>query len=121
MRHYLDFAATSAIRPPEVARAVAEFLNTSGGSAGRGGHSAAVEAARVAFRCRRAVAQLLRLPGDPGRIAFTFNATHALNAALWGLLGRDDGVVVTAFDHNAVLRPAALLQRERGEIGRAHV
>ena len=113
MRHYLDFAATSALRPPAVAEAVADFLNTSGGSAGRGGYSAAIEAGRVAFRCRRAVAKVLGLPGDPGRIAFTFNATHALNTALWGTLDRRDAVVVSQYDHNSVLRPAHRLAQER--------
>ena len=81
MRHYLDFAATSAVRPPEVIRAVTDFLTDCGASVGRGGHSAAVEAERIAFRCRRALMKVLRLPGDPGRIAFAFNATHAINTA----------------------------------------
>ena len=106
MRHYLDFAATSAVRPASVAQAMAAFLTECGATPGRGGHSAALEASRVAFRCRRAVARVLAIPGDPGRIAFTFNATHALNTALWGLLARGDALVVTQYDHNAVLRPA---------------
>jgi cysteine desulfurase/selenocysteine lyase len=114
MRHYLDFAATSAVRPPEVVRAVADFLNDCGASPGRGGHSAAIEADRMAFRCRRALMKVLRLPGDPGRIAFTFNATHALNTALWGIVDAGDVVVVTQYDHNSVLRPVHQLARERG-------
>ncbi len=81
---------------------------------GRGSHSAALEAERTAFRCRRAVARVLGVPGDPGRIAFTFNATHALNTALWGLLGPEATVVVSQFDHNSVLRPVHALARERG-------
>jgi cysteine desulfurase family protein len=114
MRHYLDFAATSAVRPAVVAEAVAAFLSDCGASPGRGGHSAAIEAERIAFRCRRAVARVLRIPGDPGRIAFAFNATHALNTALWGLLERESTVVVTQYDHNSVLRPVHALARERG-------
>ncbi len=114
MRHYLDFAATSALRPARVADAMAAFLADCGATPGRGGHSAAVEAGRIAFRCRRAVARVLRLPGDPGRIAFTFNATHALNTALWGLLEPGDAVVVTQYDHNSVLRPVHQLVHERG-------
>lgn len=114
MRHYLDFAATSAVRPPRVAQAVAGFLTECGASPGRGGHSAAVEAGRIAFRCRRALMKVMRLPGDPGRIAFTFNATHALNTALWGVLDRGDPVVVSQYDHNSVLRPVHELARERG-------
>ncbi len=114
MSHYLDFAATSALRPPSVAEAMARFVLECGATPGRGGYAPALEAGRLALRCRRAVQRLLGLPGGPGRIAFLQNATHALNTALWGVLGRGDAVVVTAYDHNAVLRPAASLARERG-------
>ena len=114
MKHYMDYAATSAVRPPEVVDAVADFLRGVGCTPGRGGHSGAVEAARIAFRCRRAVARTLALPGDPGRVAFAHNATHALNTALHGLLGPGDVLVVTQYDHNAVLRPAHYLARTRG-------
>ncbi|MXX70306.1 MAG: aminotransferase class V-fold PLP-dependent enzyme [Gemmatimonadetes bacterium] len=112
--HYLDYAATSAIRPPEVGRAMAAFLDGVACTPGRGGHSGAVEAARLAFRCRRALSRTLGLPGDPGRIAFMHNATHALNTALWGLLGPGDVLVISQYDHNAVLRPAHHLSRDRG-------
>lgn len=113
MAHYMDYAATSAIRPPEVGQAVAAFLGGVGCTPGRGGHSGAVEAARLAFRCRRTLARVVGLPGDPGRIAFMQNATHALNTALWGLLCPGDVLVISQYDHNAVLRPAAYLERER--------
>lgn len=114
MRYYLDYAATSAVRPRAVIDAVSEFLDDCGGTPGRGGHSRSVDAGRMAFRCRRAVMKVLGLPGDPGRIAFMQNATHALNTALRGVLGRGDAVVITAYDHNAVLRPVHYLARERG-------
>lgn len=114
MAHYMDYAATSAIRPREVGGAVADFLRGVGCTPGRGGHSGAVDAARLAFRCRRALARVMRLPGDPGRIAFMQNATHALNTALWGLLRPGDALVISQYDHNAVLRPADYLARERG-------
>jgi cysteine desulfurase/selenocysteine lyase len=111
---YLDFAATSAVRPRAVVRAVAEYLENVGATPGRGGHRLAIESGRVALRCRQAIARLLGIPGDVGRIAFMFNATHALNTALCGVLRPRDRLVVTSFDHNAVLRPADQLARERG-------
>ena len=114
MPHYLDYAATSAVRPPEVVQAVADFLQGVGCTPGRGGHSGAMEAARLAFRCRRGLARVMGLPGDPGRIAFMHNATHALNTALWGLLGEGDALVVSQYDHNAVLRPSHYLAQARG-------
>jgi selenocysteine lyase/cysteine desulfurase len=112
--HYLDYAATSAIRPPQVAESVYRFLRDVGATPGRSGHHRALEAGRVAFRCRKAVARILSIPGDPGRIVFGLNATQGLNTALWGLLGEGDVVVTTPFDHNAVLRPLHRLAAERG-------
>jgi cysteine desulfurase family protein len=111
---YLDFAATSAVRPQAVIDAVHAYLADIGATPGRGGHRLAIEAGRRALRCRQALAQLLGLPGDPGRIAFMFNATHAINTALQGVLSKGDVVVVTAFDHNAVLRTVHRLAGERG-------
>src|SRR3954468_19718583 len=70
---YLDFAATSAIRPPCVGEAVAEFLGSCGATPGRGGHRLAVEAGRMAQHCREAIARLLNIPGDPSRIAWMLN------------------------------------------------
>ena len=110
---YLDYAATAAIRPPRVARAITRYIDEIGATPGRGGHRLAIEAGRVALRCRQALARLLCLPGDVGRIVFMANATQALNTALWGCVRPRDRMVVTAFDHNAVLRPAARLARER--------
>lgn len=112
--HYLDYAATSAIRPRQVTDAICDFLDQVGASPGRGGYARSVNSARTAFRCRRALARIMGLPGDPGRIAFMLNATHALNTALHSLLAEGDRVVVTAYDHNAVLRPTHRLSVIRG-------
>jgi selenocysteine lyase/cysteine desulfurase len=68
----------------------------------------------MAFRTRRALSKVMGLPGDPGRIAFMFNATHALNTGLNGVLREGDTVVLTSFDHNAVLRPVHHLAETRG-------
>lgn len=108
---YLDYAATAAVRPPVVADAVAAYLRDIGATPGRSGHARALGAGRVALRCRQQLAKLFNIAGDPGRIAFQFNATHALNTALHGLLAPGEAVVRTVFDHNAVRRPIAALAR----------
>lgn len=112
--HYLDYAATSAVRPASVVEAVSAFLTGCGASPGRGGYSRSVESGRIAFRCRRSLTRLLGLPGDPGRLAMMFNATHALNTALGGVLRTGDVVVLSDYDHNAVLRPVHMLEQTRG-------
>jgi selenocysteine lyase/cysteine desulfurase len=108
---YLDYAATSAIRPPEVVEAIVAYLTDIGATPGRSGHRRAIEAGRLAFRSRQLLAELLGLEGDPGRIAFQLNATHALNTAIFGVVSAGDRVVRTRYDHNAVRRPVAALSR----------
>jgi selenocysteine lyase/cysteine desulfurase len=51
-------------------------------------------------------------------VVFGAHATQALNTALMGTLRTGDVVVVTDFDHNAVLRPAAALSRRGVELRR---
>ncbi|MGW8267292.1 MAG: aminotransferase class V-fold PLP-dependent enzyme [Longimicrobiales bacterium] len=108
--HYLDYAATAAVRPPQVTEAVRRFLSEVGATPGRGGHRLSLEAGRVAHHCRVAVCRILGVPEDPTRVALTLNATQGVNLALRGVLHPGDTVVTTAYDHNAVLRPVHLLE-----------
>lgn len=100
---YLDNAATTLHKPCTVAHAVARAVNELGG-VGRGAHEASLDAGYVVFRAR---AQLARLFGieNPSRIAFSANATEALNTAINGLVCSGDRIVTTAASHNSVLRP----------------
>ncbi|HYR08398.1 MAG TPA: aminotransferase class V-fold PLP-dependent enzyme [Longimicrobium sp.] len=109
---YLDYAATSALRPEAVIEGVARYLRDVGATPGRAGHRRAVEAGRIVLRCRRMLAELFNAPGDPGRLTLHLNATHALNAALFGLLRPGDRVVRTEYDHNAVRRPVLALAQQ---------
>lgn len=114
MIHYLDHAATTARRPTEVMEAVSRYLAECGATPGRAGHRLALEAGRLVLEARRAVLEVLDLPGDPARVTFGMNATQGINTALQGILRPGDALVVTALDHNAVLRPAHRLEREGG-------
>lgn len=116
--HYLDFAATAAIRPPEVAAAMRDFLDHVGATPGRGSYSRALDAGRMVRSARTAVQRVLGLDGQPGTVVFAANATQALNTALVGCLQGGDVLVVTDFDHNAVRRPALELERRGIELRR---
>ena len=81
---YLDSAATSLHKPPQVARAVAEAICTAGNAA-RGAHGASMAASRTVYDTRCLAARLLGCP-RPDHVAFTANSTMALNMAICGLL-----------------------------------
>lgn len=101
---YLDNAATSCPKPPQVVEAVSRALQEVCANPGRGAYDAALEAGRVLLRARRTVARLIGAR-DESRVVFTLNATHALNLALKGLLGKGGHVVTSSLEHNAVIRP----------------
>lgn len=101
---YLDHAATSWPKPPEVLRAMYHFLETAGGNPGRSGHRLSIEAGRIVYDTREVIAQLFHAP-DPLRVLFAPNATFALNQALYGLLAPGDRVITTSIEHNSVMRP----------------
>ena len=100
---YFDNAATTMLKPPEVAQAVAAAINSFGG-VGRATHDAALGADMTVYRARRQVAKLFGAP-DPKRVVFTHNVTEALNIIITGLVGSGDHAVTTAASHNSVLRP----------------
>ena len=100
---YLDSAATSFYRPPQVAQAVAEAINTMG-NASRGTGAPALSGARVIYETRELLARLFHAPG-PEQVAFTANSTESLNVAIKGLTRPGDRVVTTVLEHNSVLRP----------------
>jgi cysteine desulfurase/selenocysteine lyase len=108
---YLDNAATCWPKPPAVVEAMAHFLNEIGANPGRSGHRRSVEAGRVVYQAREALAALFGL-ADPLRLVFTPNATYALNLALRGLLRPGDHVITSSMEHNAVMRPLRAVEQE---------
>lgn len=108
---YLDNAATSWPKPPEVIEAMREFLETSGGNPGRSGHRLSLAAGRTVAEARLGMARLLGIR-DEMRIVFLHNATAALNLALAGYLRPGDRVAADDRAHNAAMRPLAALARE---------
>jgi cysteine desulfurase family protein len=109
---YLDHAATSWPKPPEVLAAMHNFLERAGGNPGRSGHRLSIEAGRVVYDTREALADFFGIH-DPLRVIFTPNATYGLNIAIRGLVQPGDRVVTGGMEHNAVMRPLRA-QEQRG-------
>lgn len=109
---YLDNAATTLHKPPQVAEAVLHAMTTMGNAA-RGAHSGALEASRTVFGTREKLARLSTCQ-RADHVVFTANSTEALNIAISGLIHKGDHVISTDCEHNSVLRPLYRLEEERG-------
>jgi len=112
---YLDNAATSFPKPDEVHEAVLHAMRSVGASPGRGGYRQSLEAGRILFQAREAVARFFSI-ADSSRVIFTHNATGALNLALQGTLIAGDHVITTSMEHNSLLRPLYALQSKGVEL-----
>ena len=109
---YLDNAATTLHKPPQVAEAVLHAMTTMGNAA-RGAHSGALEASRTVYGTREKLARLFACQ-RADHVVFTANSTEALNIAISGLIHKGDHVISTDCEHNSVLRPLYRLEEERG-------
>jgi cysteine desulfurase family protein len=109
---YLDNGATSYPKPDSVYTSIVEYMRGNGASPGRGNYARAMEADKLVYKTRKALAKLLGAP-RPGQIIFTCNATESINMALKGYLKEGDKVLTTSFEHNAVTRPLKKLETER--------
>lgn len=103
---YFDSAATTFQKPPQVRRAMGKAMECCA-SPGRGGYVQARRADALVFSCREAAAKLFDCA--PEQVVFTMNATHGLNIAIRSLVRPGSRVVISGFEHNAVVRPLHLL------------
>jgi len=113
---YLNNAATSWPKPPEVIAAVNESFRTPFSEAGRSATSLSSDCVAEA---REIVARYFHAP-TPDHMVFSANATDALNILIHGFAQQQKEkfhVVITEPDHNSVIRPLRTLEKE----GRCHV
>ena len=80
---YLDNAATTMRKPPQVVQAVVKALESIG-NAGRGAYHASLDASRIIYDTRVKLVEFFG--GDHAeQVAFTANSTESLNLAIKGL------------------------------------
>ncbi len=103
-RIYLDNAATSWPKPPEVIEAIQQFYSVFGAAAHRGAAGHVGDSNCILNEARKAIAQLLNA-SEARQIVFTANATDALNLAIHGVVRNGQHVVTSVVEHNSILRP----------------
>lgn len=107
---YFDNAATTKNKPQEVYDAAYRYMMDVGVSPGRGSYQLGIEASRRLYRTRCCVGRFFGLTA-PDRVIFTKNSTEAINLFFNGWLQNNDHVIISCFEHNAVLRPLETLKR----------
>lgn len=102
---YLDNAATTLRKPAAVYTSMMWNTVFKSVNAGRGGHKMSMYGMNGIIEAQDEIAELFNIY-KPQNIAFTLNATYALNMVMIGVLLHGGHVIVTEMDHNSVLRPA---------------
>lgn len=110
-RIYLDNASTTFPKAEGVAEAVYHYIKACGCNINRGGYDEAYQAEGIVLDTRQRLAALFNGP-DCRNVVFTRNITESLNVLLKGLLQPGDHVLVSAMEHNAVMRPLMQLTRQ---------
>ena len=103
-RIYMDYACTSYPKPDEVIRAMTDYMIRIGSNVSRSSYGTAYEAEEIVYDTRAMLCDLFHGP-DVKNVIFTKNITESLNVLLKGLLKPGDHVLVSAMEHNAVMRP----------------
>lgn len=110
---YFDHASTSFPKPQAVSDRIHAYLTQFGVSPGRGNYKLALRAEEQVEQARALLAKLLHV-SDASHVAFTMNATHALNIVVHGCLAPNSHVLICSYSHNAALRPLEALKQKRG-------
>lgn len=101
---YFDNSATSRNKPKEVYDAFNYYVRDIGVSPGRGSYVLGITASRMLYQSRKAVAKFFGIDNS-NNVVFTKNSTEAINLFFNGYLNSGDHVLISPFEHNAVLRP----------------
>ena len=107
-RIYLDQASTSFPKAPGVAQAMMDYLTMNGVNVNRGCYSSAYSAEEVIYETRQLLAEPFHF-SKCKNVIFTPNVTTSLNFILKGFLKPGDHILVSAMEHNAVMRPVVQL------------
>ncbi len=116
-RIYMDNASTSFPKAPGVAEAMRVFTEEIGCNVNRGSYADAYTATEVVIETREKLARLFAAPGSKN-IVFTQNITASLNMLIKGLLQSGDHVLVSAMEHNAVMRPLVQMEKRGVQFSR---
>ncbi len=101
---YLDNAATSFPKAPDVGASMKHLIDSMGCNVKRGTYSTAYSAGEVVLETKELLCKLFNFE-NPDNLIFTMNITQSLNFLIQGILRPGDHCIVSSMEHNAVMRP----------------
>ncbi|MDO5410627.1 MAG: aminotransferase class V-fold PLP-dependent enzyme [Lachnospiraceae bacterium] len=107
---YLDQASTTFPKPVQVPEAIYRYMTENGTNINRGGYEDAYSAEEMVLETRERLCELFHFD-QCENVIFTANITTSLNVILKGFLKPGDHVLVSAMEHNAVMRPLRQLEQ----------
>lgn len=102
---YLDNAATSFPKAPGVSGAMKTYIDEIGANINRSVYEAAQSAELTVLSLRERAKRVFNFPHKSSHVVITPGNTAALNTIIKGFLSAGDHVLVSAMEHNAVMRP----------------
>lgn len=101
---YFDNGATSYPKPRAVAEKMYNYISEIGGTYGRSAYKRVIQTSEIVETTREKIAEKLGV-SNPEKIVFSFNATSALNAIIFGLNLNNCHILLSPLEHNSVVRP----------------
>ncbi|MDS1003692.1 aminotransferase class V-fold PLP-dependent enzyme [Clostridium sporogenes] len=114
---YLDNAATSFPKAPDVGESMLNYTKNIGCNINRGVYTSSLTAENMVFETRELICSLFNF-SKPENVVFTKNITESLNLLIKGLLQKGEHVIVSSMEHNAVMRPLTSLTKNGIEISK---
>lgn len=105
---YLDNAATTLFKPEAVYIKSDNAFRYFSANAGRGGHYYSLLAQKTITSAREEISEKFNAQCE--NTVFTFGCTDSLNIAVKGFLSKGDHAIISAYEHNSVIRPLEFLK-----------
>lgn len=111
---YLDNACTTFPKPQSVAENMYKYLTEMGSNINRGSYNRAYNTEEMVYETRELLCRLFNGP-DIRNVVFTRGITESLNIVIKGFFHEGDHVIVSPYEHNAVMRPLNALRDSHGK------
>lgn len=99
---YFDNAAMTFPKPKEVLAGLSEYISNIGGTYGRAAYGKTQQTTMIVEECRDMMLELMG--SENGYLCWAANSTDAVNILLSGLRAELTKVLVSAMEHNAIMR-----------------